>query len=125
MSKLFLLIGSASAALSVLIGAFAAHGLKNFLEESNRTAVFETAVKYQFIHSLGLLFLGLLLILKPSKIFAYSGWSMLGGMLLFSGSLYLLSLTGSTKLGMITPFGGILLVISWGMIFWGILNENF
>ncbi len=123
MVKLFLFIGAISAGLSVAIGAFGAHALRDILAESGRTETFETAVKYRFYHALGLLFLGLLIYQKNAPIFSYSGWALALGMLIFSGSLYVLCLTGKTWFGAITPIGGLGMLVGWGMLAWGIFKN--
>ncbi|MDH4206512.1 MAG: DUF423 domain-containing protein [Desulfobacteraceae bacterium] len=113
MSKLFLVLGSINAATAVTMGAFGAHSLKTKISE-DMLSVFQTAVQYHFYHSLGLLIVGLLTIyFKPEKYLKIAGWMMFIGIILFSGSLYILSTTNTRWLGMITPFGGIAFIISW------------
>lgn len=119
MYKLFIIIGSISGMLSVMIGAFGAHALKTTLEATQRLETFETAVKYQFYHSLALILLGLLMLQFQHKAFAISGYGFIAGILIFSGSLYALSLTGYTKLGAITPLGGLAFIIGWAAFTWG------
>ncbi len=119
MHKLFIIIGSVSGMLSVMIGAFGAHALKTTLEATNRIETFETAVKYQFYHSLALILLGLLMVQFQHKAFTIAGYGFISGMLIFSGSLYALSLTGYTKLGAITPLGGLAFIIGWAAFSWG------
>ena len=113
MQKFILLSGAVSSGLAVAIGAFGAHAMKATLELSQRTATFETAVKYQFYHSLGLLIIGLLMFRYQHALMNYAVWSHLAGILLFSGSLYILCLTNNTKWAMITPFGGLAFIIGW------------
>ncbi len=113
MSKLFLLSGSVLAAVAVAIGAFGAHALKELLTASNKLETFETAVRYQFYHALALLFLGLIMLKFDHKMFAWSGYSFIVGTIIFSGSLYILSLTGVNKWGAVTPLGGVALLIGW------------
>lgn len=106
-------------ALAVGIGAFGAHGLKAILEETGRVETFETAVKYHFYHSLGLFLIGILALVKPDwKGLGFAAISMIIGILIFSGSLYFLSLTGITWLGAITPLGGVAFILGWLRIFW-------
>lgn len=119
MYKLFIIIGSISGMLSVMIGAFGAHALKTTLEATQRLETFETAVKYQFYHSLALIVLGLLVLQFQHKAFVISGYGFIAGILIFSGSLYALSLTGYTKLGAITPLGGLAFIIGWVAFTWG------
>ena len=123
MQKLFLVIGSLLGALSVIIGAFGAHALKNLLESSGRTEVFETAVKYQFYHALGLILVGLLMFNLKHQFMNYAGYSFMIGVIIFSGSLYILCLTGITKFGMITPIGGLFMIAGWLFLTIGILKS--
>jgi uncharacterized membrane protein YgdD (TMEM256/DUF423 family) len=123
MYKLFLLAGTISGALSVMIGAFGAHALKSKLLANGRLDIFETAVKYQFYHSLALMVLGILMLVKfESKLMDYAGYSFIAGILVFSGSLYILCLTNVGKWGAVTPFGGLFLIAGWLLMFTAILN---
>jgi uncharacterized membrane protein YgdD (TMEM256/DUF423 family) len=122
MQKVFLIFGSVFGGLAVMIGAFGAHALKHILESSGRTETFETAVKYQFYHALILVLLGIIMINLKHQFFNYAGYSFVVGTLIFSGSLYLLCLTGFTKLGMITPIGGLLLIAGWTFLLIGIIK---
>ncbi|NVO29799.1 DUF423 domain-containing protein [Hymenobacter lapidiphilus] len=116
-AKLILQLAALLGALSVGIGAFAAHGLRKMLEASGRFETFETAVRYQFFHTLALLGIGLLLLMRPElKSLGTVAWLWLGGILIFSGSLYVLCLTGITKLGAVTPIGGVLFIAGWIML---------
>lgn len=123
MQKLFLVIGSLLGAFSVIIGAFGAHALKNILESSGRTDVFETAVKYQFYHALGLILLGLLMFNLKHQFLNYAGYSFMIGVIIFSGSLYILCLSGITKFGMITPIGGLFMIAGWVFLTIGVLKS--
>ena len=122
MQKFFLLTGSALGALSVMIGAFGAHALKSSLESTGRLETFETAVKYQFYHVLALLVLGLLLSKFDHRLLNYAGYSFIVGIVIFSGSLYLLCLTNVGKWGAVTPIGGLFLIAGWVLLFLGILK---
>lgn len=113
MQKLFLLLGSISGIIAVAIGAFGAHGLKDFLTKTGRLETFETAVKYQFYHTFAILIVALLLDKYNNKLLQYSGYSFLTGIILFSGSLYILIATQNTKLGAITPLGGLFFIAGW------------
>ncbi len=124
MQKIILITGAALAGLSVLTGAFGAHALKKILEASGYTDTFETAVRYQFYHAFALLILGLLMMSYEHQYLNYSYWSFLIGTVLFSGSLYVLCLTGISKLGMITPFGGIVLIAGWVWMILGIYKAS-
>ena len=113
--KTFLLLGSINILLAVVLGAFGSHGLKGKLEERLFNA-FNTGVEYHFYHALGLLAIGLLSQwLTDSSLLKASGWTMFTGLCLFSGSLYCLALTGNKLFGPITPLGGLLFIISWGL----------
>jgi uncharacterized membrane protein YgdD (TMEM256/DUF423 family) len=112
-AKLFLLLGSANAMLAVILGAFGAHALKARLDE-NLLKVFHTGVEYHFYHALGLILIGIIAMNIPINIWIKnSGWMMFAGIILFSGSLYLLSILNLRWLGMITPLGGLLFILAW------------
>ncbi|MEC7642441.1 DUF423 domain-containing protein [Idiomarina sp.] len=112
MSQLLLIIAAIYGAVSVALGAFAAHGLKSRLSEQ-LLAVFQTGVTYQFYHTLALLLAGLWLRFAPSPWVAAAGifWAL--GVVLFSGSLYALALTSIKWFGPITPLGGLLFILGW------------
>lgn len=99
--------------LAVALGAFGAHGLKNKLSPE-MLAVFETGVRYQFYHALGLLFVGWLSTFQPRANTA--GWAFVLGIFIFSGSLYVLSLTGVRSWGAVAPFGGLSFLIGWSIL---------
>lgn len=112
-ARLLLVLGGINAALVVMLGAFGAHGLKEKLS-AEMLAVYQTGVHYHLFHALGLLALGLVATqMADSAWLKWSGWLMLVGILLFSGSLYVLSLSGLRWLGMITPFGGVSFIAAW------------
>ena len=101
---------------SVLFGAFGAHALRGRMAP-DLLAAYQTGTQYQFYHSLGLLIVALLLGRFPERSgFVWSGWLMLVGIVLFSGSLYVLSFTGIRVLGAITPIGGLAFIIAWGVL---------
>lgn len=113
-ARLILQIAALLGALGVGIGAFGAHSLRKMLEETGRFDTFETAVRYQFYHTLALLAVGVLLALRPDiRGLSLTAWLFLGGILLFSGSLYTLCFTGITKMGAVAPIGGLLLIAGW------------
>tara|TARA_R110000782_G_scaffold95050_1_gene178933 strand:+ start:573 stop:947 length:375 start_codon:yes stop_codon:yes gene_type:complete len=113
MAKLLLLLASFSGFTSVALGAFAAHGLRDRLPD-NLLSAFQTGVQYQLVHTMALIGIALLLLRWPeSTLFRFSGGLFVLGMLLFSGSLYALALTGIGKLGIITPFGGVTFLLGW------------
>ena len=104
-------------ACAVGIGAFGAHGLKEILTETGRSETFETGVKYHFYHSLAIFLIGILALIKPEwKKLSTAAILMIIGILIFSGSLYVLSLTGITWLGAITPLGGVALIAGWVLV---------
>ncbi len=113
MCKWYLFLGAVNGFLAVAAGAFAAHGLQGQIEERALQA-FQTGAEYQGLHALALLAVGLLRRTSgPSPWLNAAAWCLLAGILLFSGSLYALSLSGYRSLGMITPFGGLLLLSGW------------
>ncbi|MGY8813931.1 MAG: DUF423 domain-containing protein [Gammaproteobacteria bacterium] len=101
--------------IAVLLGAFAAHGLKSKLSEQ-LLVTFQTGVQYHFYHALGLIIIGLIASQVSSYGIRLSGWLMLSGIFLFSGSLYLLAITGIRQLGMITPIGGVCFILAWTVL---------
>ncbi|MEQ8554581.1 MAG: DUF423 domain-containing protein [Cyclobacteriaceae bacterium] len=123
MHKLFLLSASISGALAVSLGAFGAHALKARLTESGLLGTYETAVAYHFYHTLALLAIGLLAMKFPSATLNWSGYAMMAGILIFSGSLYVLSLSGIKWLGAITPLGGLVLIAGWVCLFIAITRD--
>ena len=112
MARLFLLLAAFAGFTSVALGAFAAHGLRQQLS-AEYLAVFQTGVQYQQLHTLALLAVALLLQRQAGRLLTLSGGFFVAGILLFSGSLYALTLTGIGKLGIITPFGGVAFLIGW------------
>ncbi|GMQ27505.1 DUF423 domain-containing protein [Algoriphagus confluentis] len=112
-------------ALAVGIGAFGAHGLEPLLIKNGRLETFETAVSYHFYHVLALFGISLLSLIKPDwKYLSFSAWCMVLGILIFSGSLYVLSLTGITWLGAITPIGGVGFILGWlGLVYSAFKNS--
>ena len=116
MNSLFLFLSAVCALTGVAMGAFGAHGLKAMLGPE-MLAVYKTAVDYQMWHALGL---GLIALLKhqavASKLLLWAGWLMFAGIILFSGSLYVLAISNIRWLGMITPFGGMAFLIAWLLV---------
>ena len=111
--KIFVLVGSLNAFLAVGLGAFGAHGLKARVSDELLTT-WQTGVLYHLVHALGLILVGILMHLAPAdSLLRISGWMLLAGVVLFSGSLYVLVLSEVRMLGMITPFGGIAFLIGW------------
>ena len=108
----FLMLAAFFGFTGVALGAFAAHGLKNRLS-AEYLAIFHTGVTYQLVHTLALLGVALLATQIPGRLVSWAGASFALGILLFSGSLYLLTLTGFSKLGIVTPLGGLAFLIGW------------
>lgn len=117
--KTFIIIGAVNAFLAVALGAFGAHGLEGRLAPKY-LEIWKTGVHYQMFHAAGLLIIGLLAGKIPAgSLFTTAGWLMLAGIVLFSGSLYVLSLTKIGVLGAITPLGGVAFLAAWVLIIVG------
>lgn len=119
--KFALISGSILGLLTVLIGAFGAHGLADTLAATGKLDAFQTGVKYQSMHAIVLLVVGLLLDKSSNKWLGRAALMFVIGVVLFSGSLYVLSLTGMTQLGVITPIGGLFMIIGWVFVLMGVL----
>ena len=117
MDRVFFILGCLSAFVGVSLGAFAAHGLKGRLAPDLFT-VFETGVRYQIFHALALLAVAWACTRWPGRPTEIAGWLFLAGIVLFSGSLYALSLSGLRWLGAITPFGGLAWLLGWLSLAW-------
>jgi uncharacterized membrane protein YgdD (TMEM256/DUF423 family) len=116
LDQTFLLLGSLAGFLGVGLGAFGAHGLKTRLS-AEMLAVFETGVRYQMYHALALLVVSAAIgHLGSARLLVSAGWFFVAGVVLFSGSLYVLALTGVTTLGAITPFGGLAFLGGWACL---------
>jgi uncharacterized membrane protein YgdD (TMEM256/DUF423 family) len=117
-----LLLGSINMLVSVLLGAFGAHALKKRMS-SEMSAVYQTGVQYQIAHALALLMIGLISngAIKSPLVYT-SGWFLFAGIILFSGSLYVLSVTGIKKLGAITPIGGLAFLVGWILLIVAIIQ---
>ena len=137
----WLLLGAIMGGLSVALGAFAAHGLdKVFVEQyAGQTRVvagetvplskkflndFKTGAEYQMYHSLALLAVGLMVERRTSRCLTIAGWAFVVGIILFSGSLYILTLTGVTKWGMVTPLGGVAFLVGWTALAIGAIRSE-
>lgn len=116
MNKTILLLASALLALAVILGAFGAHGLKEKLSE-DLMQVYKTGVEYHFYHALGLLLIGVLANYMPSALINWSAICLTAGIVIFSGSLYVLAISGIRWLGAITPIGGLSLIAGWVLLF--------
>ena len=115
MLRSFLMLAAFFGFTGVALGAFAAHGLKGRLTAEYLT-IFQTGVLYQLVHALALLGVAVLAAQLPGRLVTWAGISFAIGILLFSGSLYALTLTGISKLGIITPFGGLAFLFGWSML---------
>lgn len=109
---MFIELGAVAAFLAVLLGAFGAHGLRGRLTP-DLLAVYQTGVQYQMYHALGLLAVGILAMIRPGGAYALAGWFFVGGIVVFSGSLYALAITGYKRLGAVTPLGGLFFLAGW------------
>ena len=117
--RILLIIGSLFAALSVLLGAFGAHVLKNRLSIED-LAIFETAVRYQMYHALGILLMGVASFYLTEKLVSIPAYFLILGIIIFSGSLFLLVFTNLRWFGAITPVGGLCLIIGWLLLAYNI-----
>jgi uncharacterized membrane protein YgdD (TMEM256/DUF423 family) len=117
MDRVFFALGSVLALLAVVAGAFGAHALRNRLAP-DALNVFEIGARYHLYHGLGLLAVAWASARWPSVPVAAAGWLFVAGVVLFSGSLYLLALTGQRWLGAVTPFGGLAFILGWAMLAW-------
>lgn len=115
MAKTFLLIGSLAGVLGVTLGAFGAHGLRNRLTP-DMLAVFETGVRYHMYHALAIVLVSALMARLDGWLIHAAGWCFTIGIVLFSGSLYLLAVTGVRMLGAITPLGGVAFILGWAFL---------
>ena len=122
MDRLFFGLGAISAFIAVAAGAFGAHGLKGRLTPEMLT-VFETGVRYHMYHALALIAAGWAYSRWPTSLVAGSGWLFVIGTILFSGSLYVLSISGIRWLGAITPFGGLAFLAGWFCLAWSALQK--
>jgi uncharacterized membrane protein YgdD (TMEM256/DUF423 family) len=117
MDRRFFMLGALLAMVGVAAGAFGAHALKARLTPE-MLAVFETGVRYQLVHSLALLATAWASHRWPGRITHAAGWLFVAGIVLFSGSLYALALSGARGLGIITPFGGVAFILGWACLAW-------
>ena len=115
MDRTFLLLGAIFGFLGVALGAFGAHALRARLSPE-MLAVFETGVRYQMYHTLALLITGLVMARIDGWLFHVAGWCFVAGIVIFSGSLYALALSGVTILGAITPIGGLAFLAGWACL---------
>ena len=115
MDRTFLLLGALAGFLGVMLGAFGAHALRARLSPE-MLAVFETGVRYQMYHALALLLVAALIPRAGGWMVVSAGWCFVAGIVIFSGSLYALALSGVTILGAITPIGGLAFLAGWALL---------
>jgi uncharacterized membrane protein YgdD (TMEM256/DUF423 family) len=111
-TRLFIIVAALNMFIAIGAGAFGAHGLKRILSEE-MLAIWQTAVTYQMAHALGLFIVTILSYKLATPLLSWSAYLMLGGIVLFSGSLYILAVSGIRTLGAITPIGGVLFLAAW------------
>jgi len=126
--KLFLIVGTLLAALAVALGAFGAHGLKK-LVDADTISIYQTGVQYQMYHALALIIVGILAQRSDSSLLSYAGFFFIGGIVCFSGSLYLLSSFRAMNKSVpgfvyhITPLGGILFILGWLLLLFALIKK--
>jgi uncharacterized membrane protein YgdD (TMEM256/DUF423 family) len=127
MHKIFLIIGTLLAGLAVALGAFGAHGLKKLVDPET-LGIYQTGVQYQMYHALALLAIGILTMRADNSFFHYAGIFFIAGVVLFSGSLYLIASlkamdkTVSAGVGIMTPVGGLMFLIGWILLLIGVVR---
>ena len=124
MAKFWLISASIFGFLNVALGAFGAHSLKNILDDYGKS-IYEMAVLYQMFHTMALFAVGLMQHFDKETSFSMAGWGFLIGIVLFSGSLYLLAVTGIKWLGAITPIGGVAFLFGWVWLVWTLIKGRF
>jgi uncharacterized membrane protein YgdD (TMEM256/DUF423 family) len=128
MQKIFLVVGAILAALAVGLGAFGAHGLKKMVD-AETVGIYQTGVQYQMYHALALILLGILADRIGNSFINYAGFFFIGGVVLFSGSLYLISSFKAMNkpvgvgIGILTPVGGLLFILGWVMLLTALLKK--
>ena len=124
MAQFFLITGAVAMALAVGFGAFGAHIVQDMLT-AERFEVYKTGVEYHFYHAIGLLIIGAVALHMPdNNLLSWSGWLLITGILIFSGSLYLLTLTDTAWLGAITPIGGFAFIAGWVLFAIALLKQQ-
>ena len=124
MVKFWLISAAISGFLSVALGAFGAHSLKNILDEYGKS-IYEKAVHYQMFHTMALFAVGVMQHFDRETSFSMAGWGFLVGIVLFSGSLYVLAGTGVKWLGAITTVGGVAFLFGWFSLVWAVIKGHF
>lgn len=122
MARLFFIAGALAAGIGVAAGAFGAHGLEARVT-AERLQTFQTAVTYQMYHALALLFVGWAAVQWGGGAIQWTGYCFIAGILIFSGSLYLLVLTDTPWLGAVTPLGGVAFLVGWALLAWGLARK--
>ncbi len=122
MERMFVVCGAVMGFVGVGAGAFGAHLLKTLLP-ADLLEIFEIAVRYQMYHALALVAVGLLAGRAAGGATSVAGWAFLIGIVIFSGSLYLLALTGQRWLGAVTPIGGVAFLVGWAALAWSVLSR--
>ena len=123
MERTFAGLGAVLALVAVALGAFGAHGLRSTLTPQD-LATFETAARYQMYHALALLAVAWVYTRWPGTAVAFAGWLFVAGIVVFSGSLYALVLTGQRWLGAITPLGGLCFLVAWALVAWAAFRAD-
>lgn len=123
MDRFFVVVGSLAALLGVAAGAFGAHALRPRMTP-DMLAVFETGVRYQLVHALALLAVAWACGRWPGRVSAAAGWLFIAGIVLFSGSLYLLALTAIRSFGAVTPVGGLAFMLGWACLAWSAVQAG-
>ncbi len=121
LSKHWIALGAFFAFLAVLLGAFGSHMLKNMIDEKS-LSIYAIGIHYHFVHALALIGFGLWLGQNPQARSQVAGWAFSFGIVLFSGSLYVLAITQWKSVGMVTPLGGVAFLAGWSSFFWAILK---
>jgi len=119
MDRFFFIVGAIMAFLAVALGAFGAHALKNRLTP-DMLDIFEVGVRYHMYHALGLLAVAWATSRWPESNLTAAGWAFIVGIIIFSGSLYILSMTGMRWFGAVTPLGGLAFLIGWAILVWSV-----
>ena len=123
MVKFWFVLATISGFLSVAFGAFGAHLLKNILDEYGKS-IYEKALLYQMFHTMALFAVGVMQRFDKETSFSIAGWGFFIGIILFSGSLYVMAITGMKWLGAITPIGGVAFLLGWLWVGWSIIKSH-
>lgn len=115
MDRVFIRLGAVAGFVGVALGAFGAHALRARLS-ADHLAAFETGVRYHLLHAIALVLVGVLIGRRPARLTTAAGWCFALGIVLFSGSLYVLSITGTTAVGIVTPLGGLCFLAGWACL---------